>query len=80
VNIPFLGWVKDEHVFSDEETSLILNSTPPNRLPSETARKLEQVDMLEYSEMLGRNLRVLLARRELQAPMVDEGSLKAPRS
>lgn len=59
-NIPFLGWVKDEHVFSDEETSLILNSTPPNRLPSETARKLEQVNMLEYSEMLGRNLRVVL--------------------
>ena len=56
---PFLDWVEGNSTFSEEETTLILNSTPPDRLPSETARKLERLDMLEYSEMLGRNLGVL---------------------
>ena len=63
-NIPFLDWVENDLVFSEEETSLILESTGRDRIPSETAKKLERVGMLEYSDILGRNLRVLLARKE----------------
>ena len=57
-------WVEGDHIFSEEETALILNSTPADRLPSETAKKLERLDIIEYADVLGRNLAALLWRQE----------------
>lgn len=62
-NLSFRHWVEDDQVFSEEETALILDSTPPNRFPKETVKKLEQLDLLEDSQLLGRNLDVLLRRQ-----------------
>jgi hypothetical protein len=59
-NADFLNWVEGDQVFSEEETALILDSTPQDHLPPETARKLEQLNLLEDSHLLGRNLGALL--------------------
>jgi epoxyqueuosine reductase len=59
-NHPFLDRIEDDGTFSEEETGLILNLTSRDRLPTETANKLKRLDMLEYSDILGRNLRALL--------------------
>jgi hypothetical protein len=59
-NANFRDWVEGNHAFSEEETNLILKSTPPDRLPPETASKLAQLSMLEDTPILGRNLKALL--------------------
>jgi epoxyqueuosine reductase len=61
-NANFRDWAEEGCTFSEEETDLILKSTPPESLPSETARKLVQLSLLEDTHILGRNLRVLLQR------------------
>jgi hypothetical protein len=63
-NTGFRDWIEDDQVFSEEETTHILNSTQSNRLPQETAKKLEQLDLLEDSQLVGRNLDALLKRQE----------------
>lgn len=63
-NADFRDWVEGDHTFTEEETNLILKSTPPDRLPYETAKKLEQLCMLEDTHLLGRNLKALLGRQE----------------
>jgi epoxyqueuosine reductase len=62
-NTDFRDWVEGDHSFSEEETNLILKSTQPDRLPHETAKKLEQLCMLEDTHLLGRNLKALLERQ-----------------
>jgi len=57
---PFLDWVEGSSTFSEEETTLILDSTSSDRLPIATTKKLEQLGILGYSDMLGRNLNALL--------------------
>ena len=59
-NSAFLDWIEHEGTFSEEETNLILHSTPRGRFPTETAEKLKRLDMLEYSNILGRNIRLLI--------------------
>ena len=58
-NANFRDWVEGDHAFSEEETNCILKSTPPDRLPPETARKLAQLSLLEDTHLLGRNLKAL---------------------
>jgi epoxyqueuosine reductase len=62
-NSGFLDWIEGNLVFSEEETSCILNSTSADHFPPETAKKLEQLNLLEDSPLLGRNLGVLLHRQ-----------------
>jgi epoxyqueuosine reductase len=60
VNKPLINWVEDGEDFGETETRLILNSVPPDRLPPETAHKLDRSYMVEYLDVLPRNLRALL--------------------
>ena len=62
-NAAFLDWVEGDTTFSEKETGLVLNSTSPDCFPPETAKKLERLGMLGYSEVLGRNLAVLLTEK-----------------
>jgi epoxyqueuosine reductase len=62
-NANFRDWVEGDHAFSEEETNCILTSSPPDRLPHETARKLAQLSLLEDTHLLGRNLKALLERQ-----------------
>jgi epoxyqueuosine reductase len=63
-NAHFRDWVEGNQAFSEEETNCILKSTPSDRLPHETARKLAQLCLLEDTHLLGRNLKALLSRQE----------------
>jgi epoxyqueuosine reductase len=60
VNKPFTGWVEDGEDFDEAETELILNRVPVDRLPPKTVHKLNRCYMMEYLDLLPRNLRTLL--------------------
>jgi len=59
VNKDVVKSVAQGPVFSEEETAFILRSAPPKEVPPAAIQKLEQLDMIEYLTVLGRNLRVL---------------------
>jgi len=65
-NLPYLDWIEHKHTFSEQETTCILGSPPSRNLPTQTAKKLEQLGLLEDSSLLGRNLDVLLRRKTSQ--------------
>lgn len=60
VNKRFIKWVEEGEAFTEAETELILNGVPLDRIPPETAHKLNRGYMLEYLDVLPRNLRALL--------------------
>jgi epoxyqueuosine reductase len=59
-NKPFKNWIEDRVIFEEPETELLLKGAPREVLAAETAGKLEKIGMLEYLEILPRNLGVLL--------------------
>jgi hypothetical protein len=59
VNKQFVKWVEEGENFSESETELILNEVPLDRLPPETAHKLNR-SYMEYLDVLPRNLRALM--------------------
>jgi epoxyqueuosine reductase len=61
VNKHFVKWVEEGEDFNEAETQLILNGVPLDRIPPETGNKLKRCYMLEYLDVLPRNLRALLA-------------------
>lgn len=63
-NADFREWVEEAEVFSEEETTLMLKCAPSDPCPSEIVKKLGRLDLLEYSDVLGRNLDALLSREE----------------
>jgi epoxyqueuosine reductase len=60
VNKHFIKWVEEGEAFTEAETELILNEVPLDRIPPETAHKLKRGYMLDYLDVLPRNLRALL--------------------
>ncbi|MGQ9584936.1 MAG: 4Fe-4S double cluster binding domain-containing protein [Anaerolineae bacterium] len=59
-NKEVLHWVVEGGKFSQKETVLLLQGTALDRLPSETARRLEQADLVDLLDVLPRNLYLLL--------------------
>ena len=53
-------WVEAGPTFSEEETSLLLQGVSSSQAPSELAQKLDSLGLLEYLNILPRNLKVLL--------------------
>jgi epoxyqueuosine reductase len=60
VNKRFIKWVEEGETFDEAETELILNEVPLDRIPPETAHKLNRSYMVDYLDVLPRNLRALL--------------------
>jgi epoxyqueuosine reductase len=56
-------WIENEAAFDETETELLLKSALKEALAAETVAKLEKIGLLEYGEMLSRNLRVLFANQ-----------------
>ncbi len=56
----FWGWIEGREKFSEEETGLLLQGGPQDRLAKETIDKLERLDILGDLELLPRNLGVFL--------------------
>ena len=61
-NRQFLSWVDERVEFFEEETELLLEITAMERLPAETKRKLECLDLLEDTDTLPRNLKVFFRK------------------
>jgi len=62
-NKAHLEWIEPGPEFSPQETALLLEGAPVDRLPPETVRKLERLDLVESLDVLPRNLAVLLERK-----------------
>jgi epoxyqueuosine reductase len=62
LNTNFSIWIEEKENFSCEETTLLLQGGSGDRLPAKTTRKLEQLSILEYVDILPRNLRVLFEK------------------
>jgi len=61
-NSDFWHRVEEGAEFSQEETTLFLRGVTPDQLPAATMEKLERLDMVDYLEVLPRNLGVFLDR------------------
>jgi epoxyqueuosine reductase len=59
-NKPFRDWIEDRETFSEAETALLLDWQQNESLPPRTIEKLEELYMMEYAEILSRNMRALL--------------------
>lgn len=59
-NKDLLSWVEGNEVFSEEETTLILEGVPLAQLPTTTVQKLKRLDLLDSVDILPRNLSALL--------------------
>jgi len=64
VNKDHVAWVMPGGDFSEEETAMILGGVPRERIPADIGQKLETVGMLEYYELLQRNLGVLISKAQ----------------
>jgi epoxyqueuosine reductase len=60
VNKRLIKWVEGGESFDESETELILSGVPLDRIPPETAHKLNRGYMVDYLDVLPRNLRALL--------------------
>jgi epoxyqueuosine reductase len=56
-------WIEADATFDREETALILDGVSDDQLHRETLEKLSRLDMMEYYDVLGRNLRVLIEQQ-----------------
>jgi epoxyqueuosine reductase len=56
-------WVENKETFSETETNQLLDRLPMNKLPARTVKKIEELYMMEYSEILPRNMRALFSNR-----------------
>ena len=59
-NKRMLNWIEDREEFTEQETSLILEKVPLNRIPSSTRKKIEGLYMIDEYELLSRNLNSVL--------------------
>lgn len=59
-NKKVINWTKPGPEFNEEETKLILNNIIFDELPVETRKKIEEFDLVNYYEILPRNLSVFL--------------------
>jgi epoxyqueuosine reductase len=62
VNKDFIRWVGEEEEFSEEETALLLQGVPQEKLSATTLRKLEHLSLVDYFNCLPRNLRVFFSK------------------
>jgi epoxyqueuosine reductase len=62
VNSPYVDNIKEGPSFSEEETRMVLDFVPLDRLPTETRNKLSDIAKPIYP-LLARNLHELIARR-----------------
>ncbi|MBW2428670.1 MAG: hypothetical protein JRF56_06900 [Deltaproteobacteria bacterium] len=61
-NKAVIKWIEPGETFSENETELILSGTARELLPRETVEKLNRQDLMEYYDVLGRNLKALITR------------------
>ena len=58
-----IQWTKEEEEFSEKETALLLEDVPRDKLPPATLRKLENLGLVDYLDIVARNLSILIKKR-----------------
>jgi epoxyqueuosine reductase len=53
-------WIEDGMTFDEHGTDFLLTGSSKTKIPEKTIAKLEKLDMMEYTDVLGRNLKVLI--------------------
>jgi hypothetical protein len=61
-NQPFTGWIEEGIRFTEKETAILLEPHTHDELPRDLIHKLEEMYLLEYENVLARNLRALLPK------------------
>jgi epoxyqueuosine reductase len=59
-NKEVVKWTEAGATFDHDETNLILEGVPRERLPRKTFEKIKSLDMMRYYDVLKRNLKVLI--------------------
>ena len=60
VNKHLVKWVEEGEAFDEAETRLVLNGVLLDHMPPETVQKLNRCYMMDYLDVLPRNLRALM--------------------
>jgi epoxyqueuosine reductase len=63
-NRDFIGRTREGPTFDNEETALLLGGAAEDNLPRKTLDKLERLGMMEYINVIGRNLKPVLREKE----------------
>jgi epoxyqueuosine reductase len=63
-NKEVIRWTGEEEEFSEEETALLLEGVPYDKLPATAQRKLERLSLVDYLDSLPRNLGIFFKIRE----------------
>lgn len=63
LNKDFVKLIEETETFDHDETALLLQGTTRDKIPPETVKKLDRLDIIEYLDELPRNLSVLLQRQ-----------------
>ncbi len=58
-----LGWFEDRADFTEQETGLLIQGEPFDRLPAATAAKLKSLEINEDYRLLCRNLSLIVGRK-----------------
>ena len=61
-NKAVVQWIEPGETFNENETELILSATSTDLLPRPTIEKLKRQDLMEYYDVLGRNLKALIRK------------------
>ncbi len=64
VNKDYVRLIEEGPVFSEEETAYFLQNISQQKIPQNTFQKLEQLDLIGYLDVMGRNLKVLLEKQQ----------------
>ncbi len=55
-----LNWIEEGPIFSEQETASLFDGVRKDTMPSTTIAKLETLSMMEYVNVLGRNLKAII--------------------
>ena len=61
-NRDIVKWIETGATFDSGETDLILEGVTEQQLPPETIEKLKRLDIMEYFDVLARNLKVIIEK------------------
>ncbi|MGD8274057.1 MAG: hypothetical protein PVJ88_16530, partial [Desulfobacterales bacterium] len=61
-NKDVVKWIEPGETFTSDETDLILSGVSEQQLTKDTLAKLKRLDLMEYYDVLGRNLKVLIEK------------------
>ena len=61
-NKDFMQWIEGKEEFSQEEMALLLEGASLDKLPASTIKKLKKLDLIEYLDVLPRNLGVFFGK------------------